>query len=143
MNDRALNALMSDEFKIGAEAGIAIVTIGAGAEASTTSAAGGDIYADLRRTFEERLHLLPVYRRKLATVPLDLDNPYWVDDPDLDLEFHIRELALPAPGDPRQLAEQISRIVARPLLPFSLMACIQACSGNPCNKYRNDFTIQA
>jgi lipid-binding SYLF domain-containing protein len=45
MNDRALNALMTDEFKIGAEAGIAIVTIGAGAEASTTSAAGGDIYA--------------------------------------------------------------------------------------------------
>jgi lipid-binding SYLF domain-containing protein len=45
MNDRALNALMADEFKIGAEAGIAIVTIGAGAEASTTSAAGGDIYA--------------------------------------------------------------------------------------------------
>jgi len=45
MNDRALNALMSDEFKVGAEAGIAIVTIGAGAEASTTSAGGGDIYA--------------------------------------------------------------------------------------------------
>ncbi|HXP74822.1 MAG TPA: lipid-binding SYLF domain-containing protein [Stellaceae bacterium] len=45
MNDKALNALMSDEFKVGAEAGIAIVTIGAGAEASTTSAAGGDIYA--------------------------------------------------------------------------------------------------
>ncbi len=45
MSDKALNALMSDEFKVGAEAGIAIVTIGAGAEASTTSAAGGDIYA--------------------------------------------------------------------------------------------------
>jgi lipid-binding SYLF domain-containing protein len=45
MNDRALNALMADEFKVGAEAGIAIVTIGAGAEASTTSAAGTDIYA--------------------------------------------------------------------------------------------------
>jgi lipid-binding SYLF domain-containing protein len=45
MNDRALNALMADEFKVGAEAGIAIVTIGAGAEASTTSAAGADIYA--------------------------------------------------------------------------------------------------
>jgi lipid-binding SYLF domain-containing protein len=45
MNDRALNALMSDEFKVGAEAGIAVVNIGAGAEASTTSAAGGDIYA--------------------------------------------------------------------------------------------------
>jgi len=45
MNDRALNALMADEFKVGAEAGIAIVTVGAGAEASTTSAAGTDIYA--------------------------------------------------------------------------------------------------
>lgn len=45
MNDRALNALMADEFKVGAEAGIAIVTVGAGAEASTTSAAGADIFA--------------------------------------------------------------------------------------------------
>jgi lipid-binding SYLF domain-containing protein len=45
MNEKALNALMSDEFKVGAEAGIAIVTVGAGAEASTTSAAGTDIYA--------------------------------------------------------------------------------------------------
>ena len=45
MNDRALNALMADEFKVGAEAGIAIVTLGAGAEASTTSAAGADIFA--------------------------------------------------------------------------------------------------
>ena len=45
MSDRALNALMSDEFKIGAEAGIAITVIGAGAEASTTSAGGADIYA--------------------------------------------------------------------------------------------------
>jgi lipid-binding SYLF domain-containing protein len=45
MNERALNALMSDEFKVGAEAGIAIATVGAGAEASTTSAGGADIYA--------------------------------------------------------------------------------------------------
>ena len=45
MNDKALNALMADEFKVGAEAGIAIATIGAGAEASTTSAGGTDIYA--------------------------------------------------------------------------------------------------
>ena len=45
MSDRALNALMADEFKIGAEAGIALTVIGAGAEASTTSAGGADIYA--------------------------------------------------------------------------------------------------
>jgi lipid-binding SYLF domain-containing protein len=45
MNDRALNAMMSAEFKLGAEAGIAVVTLGAGAEASTTAAGGADIYA--------------------------------------------------------------------------------------------------
>ena len=45
MNDRALNAVMAAEFKIGAEAGIAVVTLGAGAEASTTAAGGADIYA--------------------------------------------------------------------------------------------------
>ena len=48
-------------------------------------------------------------------VPLDLDRPYWVDDPDLDLDFHIRALALPAPGDAEQLGEQVARIIARPL----------------------------
>ena len=41
--------------------------------------------------------------------------PYWVDDADFDLDFHVRELALPAPGDDHQLAEQIARIMSRPL----------------------------
>jgi lipid-binding SYLF domain-containing protein len=45
MNDRALNAVMEHEFKIGAEAGIAVATLGGGAEASTTAAGGADIYA--------------------------------------------------------------------------------------------------
>ncbi len=45
MNDRALNAVMQHEFKIGAEAGIAVATLGGGAEASTTAAGGADIYA--------------------------------------------------------------------------------------------------
>lgn len=75
----------------------------------------GDVYADVRRVFQERLHLMPVYRRKLVSVPLGLDLPYWADDPDLDLGFHIREIGLPAPGGDRQLADQVARIVARPL----------------------------
>jgi WS/DGAT/MGAT family acyltransferase len=75
----------------------------------------GDIYADVRRMFDERLHLLEVYRRKLVSDPLGLTNPYWVDDPDMDLEFHLREIALPAPGNESQLGEQVSRIIARPL----------------------------
>jgi len=74
-----------------------------------------DLYQALHRTFQERLHLLEVYRRKLHWVPFGLDHPYWVDDPDLDLEFHLRELALPRPGDERQLGEQVARIASRPL----------------------------
>jgi diacylglycerol O-acyltransferase / wax synthase len=62
-----------------------------------------------------RLHALPPFRWRLVDVPFGLDHPYWYDDPDFDLDFHIRELALPAPGDARMLAEQIARIVARPL----------------------------
>lgn len=82
-------------------------------DASTS--ASGDIHADLVKAFEARRHLLGVYRRKLAVVPLDLDRPYWVDDPDLDLDFHIRALGLPSPGTDEQLGEQVARIIARPL----------------------------
>src|SRR3954463_16514072 len=64
---------------------------------------------------QERLHLIPPFRRRLVTVPLGLDQPYWIEDPDFDIEFHVRELALPAPGDDRQLAEQAARLHARPL----------------------------
>src|SRR4051795_12708710 len=64
---------------------------------------------------QERLHLVPPFRRRLVTVPLGLDQPYWIEDPDFDIEFHVRELALPAPGDDRQLAEQAARLHARQL----------------------------
>lgn len=80
-----------------------------------STSATGDVYGDLRKAFEARLHLLGVYRRKLATVPLELDLPYWVDDPDLDVDFHLRQIGLPKPGSRRQLADQVARIMARPL----------------------------
>ncbi|HEU0024425.1 MAG TPA: wax ester/triacylglycerol synthase family O-acyltransferase [Thermoleophilaceae bacterium] len=63
----------------------------------------------------ERLPLLPPLRWRLAEVPFGLDYPYWLDDPDFDLDFHVRELALSPPGNEEQLAEQVARIVARPL----------------------------
>ncbi len=69
----------------------------------------------LTTLIESRLPLVPVFRRKLVTVPLGLDHPYWIDDPDFDIEFHIRELALPVPGSDRQLSEQVARLHARPL----------------------------
>ena len=63
----------------------------------------------------ERLHLLPPLRWRLVEVPLGLDLPYWTEDPDFDLDFHVRETALPAPGDDRQLAETVARLFGRPL----------------------------
>ena len=69
----------------------------------------------LTRFVESRLPLIPVFRQRLVTVPLGLDHPYLIDDPDFDIEFHIRELALPAPGNDRQLSEQVGRLHSRPL----------------------------
>jgi WS/DGAT/MGAT family acyltransferase len=81
-----------------------------------STAPGGTLdCAGMKRLLEERLPLLPPFRWKLAEVPLGLDYPYWVDDQDFDLDFHVRELALPAPGSDDQLAEQVARIFARPL----------------------------
>src|SRR5499433_400833 len=71
--------------------------------------------ARLTDVLADRLPLVPVLRRKLLSVPLGLDQPYWVDDPDFDIEYHIREIALPRPGSDAQLAEQVSRLHARPL----------------------------
>jgi WS/DGAT/MGAT family acyltransferase len=81
-----------------------------------STAPGGRLGApEVRRLLEERLHLLPPLRWRLVEVPLGIDLPYWADDPDFDLDFHIRESAIPPPGDDRQLAETVSRLFARPL----------------------------
>ena len=71
--------------------------------------------ARLTEVLAQRIPLIPVLRRKLLNVPLGLDQPYWIDDPDFDLEYHVRELALPAPPTDEKLAEQVARIFARPL----------------------------
>jgi WS/DGAT/MGAT family acyltransferase len=64
---------------------------------------------------ERRLHRSAVFRRRLLRVPLELDDPYWIEDERFDLEYHVRHIALPAPGDWRQFCIQASRIHARPL----------------------------
>ena len=71
--------------------------------------------ARLTEVLGERIPLVPVLRRKLLNVPLGLDQPYWIDDADFDIEYHIREIALPGPGSDAQLAEQAARLHARPL----------------------------
>ncbi|MGW5685479.1 WS/DGAT/MGAT family O-acyltransferase [Nonomuraea sp. NPDC003754] len=70
---------------------------------------------DLQDLLTQRLPHVAAMRRKLAPVPFGLDHPYWVHEDDLDLDYHVREIGLPPPGDDRQLAEQVSRLHARRL----------------------------
>jgi diacylglycerol O-acyltransferase / wax synthase len=81
-----------------------------------SSAPGGELTLPrLQTLIAERLPIVPPFRWRLAEVPFNLDYGYWVDDPDFDLEFHVREIALAPPGTDAQLAEQVARIYARPL----------------------------
>lgn len=64
---------------------------------------------------ESRLHLSPIFTRKLETVPMGLSRPYWIEDASFDLEYHVRHIALPKPGDWRQLCIAAARLHSRPL----------------------------
>ena len=63
---------------------------------------------------EDRFDLAKTFRRKLVKVPFNLDHLYWVEDKDFDLEYHVRHIRLPEPGDWRQLFIRSSRLNARP-----------------------------
>jgi diacylglycerol O-acyltransferase / wax synthase len=81
-----------------------------------STAPGGEITVQsLSKLVGERLHLVPPFRWRLAEVPFGLDHPYWIEDPEFDLDFHVRETAIPPPGGDDQLAELVARICARPL----------------------------
>ncbi len=77
-----------------------------------TGGAGLDI---TKRAILSRIDQLEPYRRRLVTVPFGLDIPYWIEDPDFDIDYHVRHHAVPPPGTPQQLAEIVNRIIARPL----------------------------
>ncbi|MDG5748819.1 wax ester/triacylglycerol synthase family O-acyltransferase [Qipengyuania sp. XHP0207] len=80
------------------------------------TAPGGFVrFKDILNFFESRMQLSRTIRQRLVRVPFDLDYPYWIEDPDFDLEYHVRHVALPKPGDWRQLCIQAARIFARPL----------------------------
>jgi diacylglycerol O-acyltransferase len=90
---------------------------------------------DMSELLSERIHLLPVMRWRLVEVPLGLDRPYWIEDPGFDLEYHLREIALPPPGDDRRLAEQVCRIASRHLdrsRPLWELYLIQGLEGGRC-----------
>jgi diacylglycerol O-acyltransferase len=69
----------------------------------------------VKEVFSSRLHLLPMFRRRVVEVPFALDHPFWVDDPEFDIDRHIRQVTLRAPGKKKQLARQAAKIVSVPL----------------------------
>jgi WS/DGAT/MGAT family acyltransferase len=71
---------------------------------------GGYSAETFKRSLEERLHLLPPLRWRLVEPPLGLGRPYWINDPDFDLGWHVRRVGLPQPGGRYELAELCSEI---------------------------------
>ncbi|MCB2086296.1 MAG: wax ester/triacylglycerol synthase family O-acyltransferase [Sphingomonadaceae bacterium] len=81
----------------------------------STVKGGKQGFKDILGFIEKRLHLAKTFRRRLVQVPFSMDHPWWIEDRNFDLEFHIRHIRLPEPGDWRQLCIQAARIFSRPL----------------------------
>ena len=81
-----------------------------------STAPGGELrFKSVLNFFQSRMKQTRVFRRRLIAVPWGLDRPYWIDDTDVDVEYHVRHIALPQPGDWRQLMIQVARLHSRSL----------------------------
>ena len=69
----------------------------------------------MRAVVDERLHLVPLLRRRVLRVPFGLHHPVWADDPGFDLDYHLQRASLPAPGGPAELSAFVGGILSRPL----------------------------
>jgi diacylglycerol O-acyltransferase len=72
-------------------------------------------FETILRHFRERAHRSGIFRRRVVETPGAVGRPYWIEDAQFDLEYHVRHLALPRPGDWQQLCAQVARLHARPL----------------------------
>ncbi|HEX6586532.1 MAG TPA: wax ester/triacylglycerol synthase family O-acyltransferase [Solirubrobacterales bacterium] len=72
-------------------------------------------YDDFLAHAESRLHLVPRFRQKLAFPPIETGRPFWVDDPNFNLAYHVRHSALPAPGSEEQLRNIAGRLFSQSL----------------------------
>ncbi len=107
-----------------------------------STAEGGEVrFKQILGLIESRLDQAKAFRQRLVRVPLELDYPYWIQDPNFDLEFHVRHIALPKPGDWRQLCIQTARLharmldVSRPLWEFYVIEGLDNVAGLPPNSY--------
>ena len=75
----------------------------------------GYSFRRIRQRIVDRIPLLPVFQRRLVEVPLRLGHPVWVDDPEFDIDNHLRRAALPSPGGMRELADFAADVTSRQL----------------------------
>ncbi|KGL60338.1 wax ester/triacylglycerol synthase family O-acyltransferase [Polaribacter sp. Hel1_33_49] len=83
--------------------------------ATLTIVEGSIEFNDFKEIVASKLHLIPKFRKRLLNVPLNLDYPYWVDDPNFDIDLHINRLKLPDPSNWKTLREMTSAIFSSPL----------------------------
>jgi diacylglycerol O-acyltransferase / wax synthase len=81
------------------------------------TAQGGYTFERVAAVLESRLPTLTPLRRRLVAVPLGLDHPRWVDDPDFDLSNHLHRVAVPEPGGMEEFTAMAAAVMGRPLLP--------------------------
>ena len=111
----------------------------------STSVAGPDgsplRFNQIMERFRDAIYDVPMLRRRLVTVPANLDFPYWIEDPDFDIEFHVRHIALPKPGDWQQLFIQLSRLhssaldMSRPLWEVYVIEGLDHLDGIPTGSF--------
>lgn len=83
--------------------------------ATLTIVEGSLKYTDFRAMLASKLHLVPKFRQRLLNVPMNLDYPYWVDDPNFDIDLHLNRVKLPDPADWKTLREMTSSLFSAPL----------------------------
>lgn len=72
-------------------------------------------FEDFKNIVASKLHLMPKFRQRLLNVPMNLDYPYWVDDPNFELDLHMHRLKLPEPSNWETLRDTTSNIFSGPL----------------------------
>jgi WS/DGAT/MGAT family acyltransferase len=75
----------------------------------------GYSFRRIRQMIVERIPLAPVFQRRLVEVPMRMGHPAWVDDPEFDIDSHLRRAALPSPGGMRELGDFAADVISRQL----------------------------
>jgi diacylglycerol O-acyltransferase len=81
----------------------------------TSTMPGGYSFEKVRAIVEERIPMIPMFRRRLVEVPFRLHHPIWVDDPDFDLDYHLRRIGAPPPGGIKELCDLAGEFTSRQL----------------------------